>query len=98
MAGNGGGMRALVALVIGMGVLIVAGTAVIGVTIVKRISAGGGVAAAAVVLDEPAGTRIMGVGPAGDKVAVVLSGGGPDRVVLWDVARGVAVGRLRLAR
>jgi hypothetical protein len=91
-------MRALMALVIGMGVLIVAGTAVIGVTIVKRMSAGGAVAGVPLVLDEPAGTRIVSVGGAGDKVAVVLSGGGPDRVVLWDVARGVAVGRLRLAK
>ncbi len=90
-------MRALVALTVGMGVLIVAGVAVIGLTIVKRMN-GAPVSLADVVLSEPAGTHIGAVSAAGDRVAVVLSGGGPDRVVIWDVAHGRVGGRLSLGR
>ncbi len=50
-----------------------------------------------VVLDEPAGTRIVSVGGFGDLLAVTLSGGGPDRVVLLDPGLRV-VGRITLGR
>lgn len=49
------------------------------------------------VLDEPAGTRIAAVAILGDGLAVTLTGGGPDRVVLLDHALR-AIGRLSLAR
>ncbi len=88
-------MLALKALVIGMGVLIVAGVAVIGVTLVSRISPPSA-AIASVLLDEPAGTRIVGSALAPDRLALQLGGGGPDRVVLVDTKGGRVLGRVQL--
>jgi hypothetical protein len=89
-------MRALMALVVGMGVLIVAGVVTIGVTIMHRMNAGAG-PAHTVVLDEPAGTRILSVSPDGDRLAVLLTGGGSDRVVLV-APSGAVTGRVALRR
>jgi hypothetical protein len=90
-------MRGLQAAVIFMGVLIVAGVAVIGVTIARRLNAPAP-AAVAMVLDEPAGTHMVSVTQAGDRLAVLLQGGGVDRVVLVDPRSGTAAGRISLAR
>lgn len=89
-------MRALQAAVIVMGVLIVAGVAVVGTTIVRRMAAP--VGGAAVVLDEPVGTRMVSAALAGERLAVVLQGGGPDRVLLVDPRTGAVAGRVGLAR
>jgi hypothetical protein len=83
--------------VIGMGILIVAGLAVIGVTLVGRMSSSGG-PIASMVLDEPAGTRIAGASMGQDRLAVQLQGGGPDRVVVVDTKAGRTLGRVGLAR
>ncbi len=93
-------MRALKAAVIVMGVLIVAGVAVIAVTIVRRMSGpGAGVGTVArAVLDEPAGTRIAGLSVAADRLAVQLQGGGPDRVVVLDTTAGRVIARIGLAQ
>jgi hypothetical protein len=88
-------MRALVALTVVMGVMIVAGVVTVAVTIAHRM--GGGGMRADVVLDEPAGTRMVGVAPDGNRVAVLLSGGGPDRVVLLG-PDGAVVGHVALRR
>ncbi len=88
-------MRAMLALVIGMGVLIFAGVAVIGVTILHRATTT--VVAGDVLLDEPAGTRIAAISPAGTRLAVLLTGGGADRVVLLD-ASGRVVGHVGVRR
>jgi hypothetical protein len=56
-----------------------------------------GAAGGSAVLDEPAGTHIVAVGGYGEGLAVTLSGGGPDRVVLLDQALHV-IGRITLAR
>jgi len=93
-------MRALKAAVIVMGVLIVAGVAVLAVTLVQRI---GQVAlplapAAPALVDEPAGTRIAGASLAGERLVLQLTGGGPDRVVVFDLVRGRIVGRVALTR
>jgi Family of unknown function (DUF6476) len=89
------GIRFLKALTIVMGVLIVVATTALVVLIARRI---GGTAvmapSVAVVLDEPAGTRIAGVAAAGDRLAVQLQGGGPDRVLLVDPRTGAVVGRI----
>jgi hypothetical protein len=94
-------MRALKAATIIMGVLILAGTAVLIATIVKRASAPAPVASAAapfaVKLEEPAGTRITGVTAPGDLLALALAGGGPDRVVLLDPRSGRVAGRIAIA-
>jgi hypothetical protein len=97
----GGGMRALKIATIAMGVLIVLGTTVILVTVVKRTMSGpAGVPDKAFtsVLDEPEGTAIAGIASVRDRLAVQLHGGGPDRVLLIDPASGAVVGRVSLAR
>ncbi len=92
-------MRAMLAVVIVMGVLIVAGVGVLAVTIFNRMSLPTPmVGRAAQVLDEPAGTRMAAVSAAGDRLALLLQGGGPDRVVLVDPRSGLVVGRVVLGR
>jgi hypothetical protein len=94
-------MRALKAAVIVMGVLIVAGVTTIVVTIVSRtVNSGSGASAVAaqVVLDEPAGTHIVGTSLAADRLAVQLQGGGGDRVVLVDTHAGRVIARIGLAK
>ncbi len=92
-------MRMLKVAVVVMGVLIVAGVTLLVVVIAKRsfAPAPGGPAVAAV-LDEPAGTHIVGVSALPDRVALQLQGGGPDRVVVVDLRSGQVVGRAGLAR
>ena len=65
-------MRFLKALVIVMGVLIVVATTVLVVLVARRIggAGGSGPAAASVLLEEPAGTRIVGIAAVGDRLAV----------------------------
>ena len=97
----GGGMRAVKIATIAMGVLILLGTTVILVTVVKRTMNGPTTAAEkpfAAVLDEPAGTAIAGIAQVRDRLAVQLRGGGLDRVLLIDPATGMVVGRVSLAR
>jgi hypothetical protein len=97
-------MRWLVAAVAVMGVLILAATGVLVATLVARFHVPGHPVAssspvpAAITLDEPAGTRIAGVSALGDRLVLALHGGGPDRVVVIDPARGRAAFRVGLAR
>jgi hypothetical protein len=91
-------MRALLTLTIVMGVLIVLGTATVAVTIMHRMGAAAPRPVAGGVLDEPAGTRIVGAAAFGDRLALVLQGGGPDRVVLFDPVSGRSLGRISLAK
>lgn len=96
-----GGMRAVKIATIAMGLLILLGTSVILVTIVKRTMSGpAGLPekAFSAVLDEPAGTGIASIASVRDRLAVQLHGGGVDRVLLIDVASGAVVGRISLAR
>lgn len=106
------GMKALLAAVIVMGVMIVVGTAVLISVVVSRAThrpslplasvtdrppQPGGAALAAVALDQPPGTRIALVVRQSDTLlAVSLTGGGPDRLLVWDVAAGRVVARLAL--
>ncbi len=97
----GGGMRALKIVTIAMGVLIVLGTTVVVVTVVRRTMlapAGMPEKAFSAVLDEPAGTVIGGIVSVRDRLALQLHGGGADRVVLVDPASGAVVGQVSLAR
>ncbi len=89
-------MRAMLAAVIGMGVLIVLGVAVLVVTVVRRLSSVP--VEVGMVLDEPSGSHMQGVTAAGDRLAVLLQGGGPDRIVLLDPRSGQIVGRVALPR
>lgn len=89
-------MRALIALTVGMGVLILIGTTVLVVLLVER-SGTPARGAYSLMLDEPSGTRLAGVAAVGDRMALELQGGGPDRVVMVDPRSGAIVGRVSLA-
>ena len=81
-----------------LGLLIVLGTTVVGVTIVKRMSEPVAPGQIAATLDEPAGTRIAAIAATQDRLALHLQGGGPDRVVLLDPRTGARTGSIALAR
>ena len=89
-------MRFLKFITVTMAVLIVVGTMVLLLVIVRRIGSPAVPAQIAVLLDEPAGTRIAGIASIGDRLAVRLEGGGADRVVLLDARTGVVAGRIGL--
>ncbi len=94
----GPGMRALKIAVVVMGVLIVAGTAALVVAVLRRPAVPSGLPPVIeAVLQEPAGTRIGGIATVQDRLAVQLSGGGPDRVVVIDPRSGAVTGRITLA-
>ncbi len=80
-----------------MSVLIVAGVVTLAVLISKRMS-GPPSQVTRAVLDEPAGTRLAGASLAGDRMAVQLAGGGPDRIVIVDIRNGRVLGRIGLTR
>ena len=93
---------------IAMAVLIVLGTSGLFAVMMKRgLSTPTVVPTAAVtplpanvaaVLDEPTGTRIVGIAALSDRLAVQLQGGGGDRILLVDPRTGGVVGRVLLAR
>jgi hypothetical protein len=89
-------MRFLKFITVAMAVLIVVGTTVLLVAIVRRIGSPAPTAQVAVLLDEPAGTRIASIAAVGDRLAVRLEGGGTDRVVLLDARTGAVSGRIGL--
>lgn len=112
------GSRALLAAVIGMGVLLAVGSLVLVGVLVHRIShprdsstpdpaqvaAATGTQAVLpqdlgrLVLDEPAGTHVTSLARQGDTMlAVALTGGGADRVIIWDLAHNRIIGRLQVS-
>ncbi len=91
-------MRALTALTIVMGVLIVAGVAVLATALVYKAGAPAASTAWAASLDEPEGTSVSGLAQAGASLAIALRGGGADRVVLVDPRTGRVAGRLSVSR
>ena len=96
-------MRALKALVIGMGVLIVAGTVALVAVVVQRAGGlargGSGAARLDLALDQPEGSRIAGIAAAeGGTLGVWVSRPDGDRVVLVDARRGRVSGEIRLGR
>lgn len=89
-------MRGLKAAVIIMGVLIVAGVAVLVVLLAQRVV--GAAPSANAMLDEPPGTHIVNASTSGDRILLQLQGGGPDRVVVLDLRSGHVLGRAALTR
>ncbi len=86
-------MRGLKALVAGLGLLVVLGTALVIGVVIKRIYASPAAPSmsavpAGVVSALPAGSRIMGLAGAGGAFAVWVSGPGGDAVYLLDPATG----------
>ncbi len=98
-------MRGLKALVIGMGILIVIGLAVVVVTIAKRTSdrSGGGADTAptgrvfATDVAIPAGARVVETTADGGRVLVRLAlPGGKSRILVIDAATGRRLGTIDL--
>jgi hypothetical protein len=89
-------MRALKIMMAVMGVLIVVGVVILGVAISQRISVPK--LAAPALLDEPEGTHIAKISTSGDRVVLLLQGGGPDRIVVLDLRQGQVIARTGLAR
>jgi hypothetical protein len=96
-------LRALLALVIFMGILIVAGMVVVGVTIANRLGSLGGGEKPAVAaggfgdasVPIPAGCSIVESRPHGNRLIVRLgSGGRCDQVLVIDLRSGAVTGRL----
>jgi hypothetical protein len=88
-------MRGLKIAVAVMSALILAGLVVVGVTVVRRLSTPApGVVD--VLLPEPAGTKIVGITTLPDRVAVLLQGGGPDRIRLLNPRTLQSEGEVRL--
>lgn len=79
-------------LVIGMGVLIVAGTVTLVVLLVQR--AGGGGRAPDVAVSLPAGNRILGIAGMEGRLAVWVEGPEGARILLLD-GQGRQVGEVR---
>lgn len=90
-------MAALKALVIGMGVLIVAGTVALVVLLIQR-AGGGSVASSAfsVSLDVPEGARISGLAVTEQVIAVWVTQPDGDRIMLVDPRNGRRAGVIRL--
>ena len=82
-----------------MGVLILAGFGVVVATLVHRAvwSASSSAAIASATLGEPPGTRVGGLAASGDRLALLLQGGGPDRLVLLDARDGSRVGTITIS-
>jgi len=92
-------MRGLKIATVVMGVMILAGTGIMLTLMIKRSSSVPVVSIPAdlvSVLEEPSGSRIVGISVVQDRLAVLLQGGGADRVVLVDPRTGKAVGRISL--
>lgn len=79
-------MRALKISIAIMTTLIVVGVVVLIMTITQRLSVSKPTAPS--VLDEPEGTHIAQISAAGDRLSLLLQGGGPDRVVVLDLRAG----------
>ena len=87
-------MRFLKALVIGMGVLIVAATVALVVLVVQR-AGGTSTVFSAASLGQPAGTRIAGIAGADKTIAIWVVRPDGERVLFFDPARGRVVGETR---
>ena len=103
--------RPLLIAVIAMGVLVVLGTTVVIVKVVKDVISGSshGVAASAAMtpdtltlttnmLTQPEGSRIVNIAGVGGRLSLLISGGGPDRVLFVDPATGHVTGQLMLGK
>ncbi|MCS6891010.1 MAG: DUF6476 family protein [Rhodovarius sp.] len=86
-------MQALKALVVGMGVLILAGTVALVVLIVQR--AGGARPGPHVTWELPAGNRIQGIAATESRLAIWVEGPEGERILLFDPASGRAAGEIR---
>jgi hypothetical protein len=79
--------------------MIVAGTVTLGVVLVQRLNGPGGLGGgggAELVLDQPPGSRIVGMAAAEGGLAVLVQRPDGDRVLLLDTRRRRVSGEIRL--
>ncbi len=95
--GEGDDVGALKGLVIGMGVLIVAGTVALVVLLVQRLGdrPGSGVAAG-LSLMQPEAARIAGIAASDKAISVWVARPDGDRVILLDPTGARRIGEVRL--
>ena len=78
-------MRVLKVVTIAMAVMIVVGTAVLATLIAQRLSTRTNLPSATrLTLAQPEGTHIAAIAPLGPNLALLLQGGGPDRILVLD--------------
>jgi hypothetical protein len=88
-------MKALAALVIVMGVLIVIGLVVVAVTVTSRLR--GNAALGSIDLAIPAGCQVVETVPATDRLILRLGTGERcNQIIIVDMASGKLLGRLNL--
>lgn len=101
--------KGLLALVIVLGILIIVATTILVFTIIHRITHknvenvsvqmnSSSITRPVSVLSEPSGTRISTITRQSDQVLVIgLTGGGPDRLVFWDLERQQKMAEVKLS-
>lgn len=102
-------MRAIKALVVFLGVLLLAGLGLLGYGLYSKAPMKGTPTAAAgapaiapaaefgqLAVPVPAGSRIEQMVVAGDRVVLRLSGGGPERILVLDPGQGKVAGSFAL--
>ncbi|MGC6471570.1 MAG: hypothetical protein ACON4W_01675 [Parvibaculales bacterium] len=96
-------VRTLLIVVIVLGILLVGGLAVVVGTIIKRLNDPEAAVEAKskrsfgdIQTLVPAGSRIVGMQTTADKLVVQLSGPGGESLVIYDVRKGVELGRIKL--
>jgi hypothetical protein len=91
--------RPLLIAVIAMGVLILLVTTVVVVKLVKDIvGAPSSVTLTTTMLRQPAGSHIVTITAVDGRLGVLLSGGGPDRILFVDPGTGKVAGQLMLGQ
>jgi hypothetical protein len=95
----GDGMRVVKIATVVMGIMILLGTVgLITAMLMRRPGSQVAPANLAVTLNEPPETRISGIAALSDRLAVLLQGGGADRVILVDPHTGAIAGRISVER
>jgi hypothetical protein len=95
--------RPLLIAVIAMGVLIVLVTTIVVVKLVKDVVAGPATSPASVtltttMLHQPPGAHIVTIAAVGDRLSILLKGGGPDRILFVNPGTGKVAGQLMLGQ
>jgi len=90
-------MRGLVALVIGMGVLILVGASVLVVVIASRLSDERVASSVPILLQEPAGTKLVSASADGKLLTLVLTTPGGQTIEVRDLDSGEVVRRFSIA-
>ena len=92
--------RPLLIVVIAMGVLILLVTTVVVVKLVKDVVSGppAAVTLTTSMLRQPAGSHIVTIAAVGGRLSVLITGGGPDRILLVDPGTGKVDGQLMLGQ